>query len=211
MSKGKKVLMTILISISVLLIIFLSFVLAFNITYTESSVKGNSMVDTFYDGDRVYINKFEKGDIGDIVVVDTKSVENWNHSLEGRYIVKRLIAKEGDTVCIKMISTIEYQVVVNDQVVMVKHTDGMSPSYMNFTDYVSRNIADVTRIKDGAVIVKQGEMFLLGDNWNVSYDSTMVGPVTVDSLVGRVDIIVPASKNIFWGTIQGVFKMWFHR
>lgn len=209
MKKGKKVFMTSLIIISVVIIVFLSLVLTFNIVYTKSVVKGSSMESTFFDGDRVYINKYEKGNKGDIVVVGTHDLQNWNHMLEGRYIVKRLIATAGDTVSIKNVESGVYEVLVNNQLVMKKHIDGIAPSYVNFVDYVNRNIEDTTRIQDGNVIVKDGEVFLLGDNWQISYDSTTVGPVSATAMIGRVDIIVPSNQNIFWGTIKGVFKMWF--
>lgn len=201
--------MGILIGISIALIVFLSCVLAFNIVYTESSVKGNSMSTTFFDGDRVFINRFEKGEIGDIVVADTKGIENWNHSLEGRYIIKRLVAVAGDSVQIKNSSAGVYQILINGKVQITKHIEGVVPTYVNFMEYVMNNSKDETRIKDGAVLVKDGEVFLLGDNWEVSYDSSSVGPITADVLVGRVDIIVPKNKNIFLEAVQGVFKMWF--
>ena len=201
--------MTSLIIISIVIIIFLSFVLAFNIVYTKSVVKGSSMENTLSNGDRVYINKYEKGDKGDIVVVDTHNLENWNHMLEGRYIVKRLIATEGDMVSIKNSAVGVYEVFVNNQLVITKHIDGLAPSFVDFCDYVNHNINDTTRIQDGNVVVKKGEVFLLGDNWQISYDSATVGPVSATSMVGRVDIVVSDQQNIFWGTIKGVFKMWF--
>ena len=49
----------------------------------------------------------------------------------------------------------------------------------------------------------------MGDNWLSSYDSTTVGPLSKSSLVGRVDIVVPQSENLIWGTIKGVAKTVF--
>lgn len=204
----KKVWITISSIISILLIAFLSSMLAFNITYTKSEVKGNSMCPTFYDGDRVFINKFQKGKVGDIVVADIENEENWDHTLEGRYIVKRLVAKEGDTVKITEEDGI-YKLIVNDNVVETKTAGAKLSSYINFVLYVNEHMHDESRINNGAVVVKAGEIFLLGDNWEVSYDSSSVGPIHESCLVGRVDIIVSGDQNIFWGAIKGVWKNWF--
>lgn len=206
--KNKKVWISIGCVVSVLLIIILSLILTFNITYTKSDVSGNSMVQTFFDGDRVFINRFEKGQVGDIVVADIKNEENWDHTLEGSYIVKRLVASAGDRVKIVRVGE-EYSLYVNDELIYTKNAGGLLSTYSNFVAYVTNNQTDTTRIDNGSVIVKEGEVFLLGDNWEVSYDSATVGPIRKSSLVGRVDIIVPKGDNIFWGAIKGVWNNWF--
>lgn len=205
----KKAFITIGCVVSCLLIIFLSLVLAFNITYTKSIVSGDSMATTFFDHDRVFINKFEKGKVGDIVVADIKNEENWDHTLEGRYIVKRLVATAGDRVKIVCVEIGKYELYVNGELVYTKNAGGLLSTYSNFSAYVANNQLDTSRIDNGAIIVKQGEVFLLGDNWEVSYDSATVGPISESSLVGRVDIIVPKTDNIFWGAIKGVWHNWF--
>lgn len=205
----KKAFITIGCVLSVLLIVFLSFVLAFNITYTKSLVSGDSMATTFFDQDRVFINRFEKGKVGDIVVADIKNEENWDHTLEGRYIVKRLVATAGDRVKIVRADFGKYELYVNDKLICTKNADGLLSTYSNFVAYLANNQSDTSRIDNGAVIVKNGEVFLLGDNWEVSYDSAAVGPINESSLVGRVDIIVSKTDNLFWGAIKGVWHNWF--
>lgn len=205
----KKVWITIGCIFSVLLIIFLSCILAFNITYTRSAVKGRSMYPAFNDGAVVFINGFEKGEVGDVVVADIKDEENWDHTLEGRYIVKRLIAVAGDKVKIVCPEIGQYELYVNNQLIYTRDEGGLLSTYSNFVAYVNNHKTDTTRIEDGAIIVKDGEVFLLGDNWEVSYDSATVGPIHKKNLVGRVDIVVPAGHNVFWGAIKGVWNNWF--
>lgn len=209
--KKKKIIGGLVAVVCVLVLIVSIFALTFNIVYTKSSVIGNSMYPTLnlQGTDRIFINKFNKGDIGNIVVADISKEANWDHTLEGRYIIKRMVAKGGDTVKIVETEPFKYRVLINGNVYTEKTSTYPLSSYINFKNYVNLNLTDTQRIQDGAIVLQQGEVFLMGDNWDSSYDCTTCGPILSKSLVGRVDIVVPYKTNLFKGIIKGIFKMWF--
>ena len=101
--KWKKVAGILSIILVSLLVLFLSLMLAFNIVYIKTKVDGRSMFPNLNNEDRVFINKFEDGNRGDIVVVDISNQENWEDKGEGGFVVKRLVGKAGDK--IKMVKT----------------------------------------------------------------------------------------------------------
>ena len=214
MEKGKKKAIKISSTILVVfLLLSLTCVLIFNAVYIKSKVVGLSMYPTLNSekkaSDRVFINKYEKGTRGDIVVADIREQSNWDHTLEGDYVVKRLVAVEGDKIQILKLGSTQYELRVNDKVLYTKEYADTPTSYLCFVSYVSAHLGEEDRIQNNAVIIKQNEIFLMGDNWNSSYDSTSCGPLTESSLVGRVDISVPKNEFLLFGIIKGIFKQIF--
>ena len=186
----------------------------FFIVYTRTYVKGLSMyptLNTEYSQsskkDIVYINKFNNGDVGDIVVLDLRK-----HASFGNYSVKRLIAKEGDIVNIVIdIDNNKYDLLVNEKLIYSKQYQGFEcNTYSCFESYVNNHLDDSTRISKNAddingIIVKKGEVFVLGDNWEHSKDSSLVGPLDKNLIVGRVDIVVKPGQNEFLAILKRIF------
>ena len=185
------------------------FVASFNICYIRTPVKGLSMYPTlnYTTGeDIVYINRFANVKKNDIVVLDlTKHPEFQNYS------IKRLIATEGDIVKIKLnIDELVFDLVVNNNVIYSKHYDNGFNTYNSLNTYISNHQLDSSRIikdeqGDDCVIVKQGEIFILGDNWNVSIDSSLVGPISSKTIVGRVDIISTPNQSELLQILKRIF------
>lgn len=141
-------------------------------------VDGNSMVPTLQNGQMVAVNKlvyrFGEPNHGDVVVFITKGPAfGWS---EDRVFIKRVIALPGDT-----IEIIEGEVFVNGVVIQ--------------EDYI-----DVEMMGDmPEVPVEEGYVFLMGDNRRPtgSWDSREFGPVPMDTILGRADIVVfPAPGKI---------------
>jgi len=189
--------------------IFLTGLLVFNIYYIKSNVSGKSMYPTLNSTDRIFTNRFSKAKKGDIVVADIENEENWTNKEDGNYVVKTLIATAGDTIKIEPVDTFHYQLLVNDKVIYTKELMVSVNSYYMFTSYVAENMFNTERIVDGAIKVLDGEVFIAGDNWEVSYDCFSCGPISEDSIIGRVDIVVPKNQNLVFGAIKGLFKLWF--
>ena len=92
-----------------------------------------------------------------------------------------------------------------------------SPRYVDvkdlqgFNNYVENHVNDKSRIsfdengQPNGVIVRRGEIFVLGDNWNVSKDSSLIGPISKKCVIGRVDIVVKPSQNEFLAILKGIF------
>lgn len=112
-------------------------------------VSSESMEPTLKINDRVLMEKQAGYKAGEIVVV----LEPSRH---GSFIVKRILATEGDVVSVK------------DETITVRHA-GEAPA-----------------AGDKQWTVGRGEVFLIGDNRAYSRDSREYGPVPLDSVRGAV-------------------------
>lgn len=155
-----------LIPYIIVLALFIA-ILFFNSTYQRIYVVGQSMEDTLYGapdskpsnigGDFVYI--FDaKPQRGDIVVVRK----------DDKAIIKRVIAIGGDKVEVK-----SGKVYLNDKQLV--------------EPYVSEdNNNNWSLLKTCSVTVEQGEIFVLGDNRDNSWDSRDYGCLPESDLIGVV-------------------------
>jgi signal peptidase I len=127
-------------------------------------VDGLSMAPTLEDHDRLIVNKlvYELGDPrpGDIVML-------YYPINPEKMFVKRVIAKEGDTVRI-----VDGRVYVND---IPLHDDYVPAEFRSHDDY-------------GPQVVQQGYYFVMGDHRNNSSDSRHWGPVPKKYIVGKVKV-----------------------
>ena len=127
-------------------------------------VDGLSMAPTLEDHDRLIVNKlvYELGEPrpGDIVML-------YYPLNPEKMFVKRVIAKEGDTVRI-----VDGHVYVND---LPLHDDYVPAEFRSHDDY-------------GPEVVKQGYYFVMGDHRNNSSDSRHWGPVPKKYIVGKVKV-----------------------
>ena len=149
--------------IRTLIVILLIFLLFFRINI----VSGDSMYPTLYDGDYLLLlgNLFyQEPKQGDIVVISKKTFDN------GKPIVKRVIAKEGQTVDIDFENGIVY---VDGQ--------ALEENYIN----------SPTTNREGMefpLTVDEGCIFVLGDNRGVSRDSRspQIGLIDKREVLGKV-------------------------
>ena len=134
-------------------------------------VDGPSMESTLLNGDYMLLvgNMFYKNpSYGDIVVVSKQAYDN------GKPIVKRVIATEGQTVDIDF----------NEGVVYV---DGVA-----LDEPYTKTL---TTLKEGTtfpLVVEEGKVFVMGDNRNNSKDSrsTQIGLVDKREVLGKVAFIL---------------------
>lgn len=134
-------------------------------------VDGPSMERTLLNGDYMLLvsNMFYKEPkYGDVVVVSKQAYDN------GKPIVKRVIATEGQTVDIDF----------NEGVVYV---DGVA-----LDEPYTKTL---TTLKEGAtfpLVVDEGKVFVMGDNRNNSKDSrsTQIGQVDKREVLGKVAFIL---------------------
>jgi signal peptidase I len=127
-------------------------------------VDGLSMAPTLEDHDRLIVNKlvYELGDPrpGDIVML-------YYPLNPEKMFVKRVIAREGDTVRI-----VDGRVFVND---IPLRDDYVPAEFRSHDDW-------------GPQVIQQGYYFVMGDHRNNSSDSRHWGPVPKKYIVGKVKV-----------------------
>lgn len=143
--------------------------------FSISTVKGQSMQPTLWQGEKLFVNKISLNFVspkhGDIVVLHDPSTG----PDKKEYLVKRVIGIPGDIVEVK-----EHKLYVNGKMVDEPYID--------------------TEIQDpdfAALTVEEGSYFVMGDNRHesASKDSRYFGSVSQDDIVGRADFIFwPLSK-----------------
>ncbi len=153
--------------------IFLVFLLLFRVIV----VSGDSMYSTLLDGDYLLLlgNVFyQEPEYGDIIVISKESFDN------GKPIVKRVIATEGQTVDIDF----ENGVVYVDDV-------ALNEPYINSLTTMNEGNSFPLTVNDNCI-------FVLGDNRGVSRDSRdpVIGQVDKREILGKaIFLMVPGTSH----------------
>ena len=149
-----------------LLHMMLFMIAVFLVAFRIIVVSGPSMYDTLLDGDYILLLSnvfYHDPQYGDIVVASKESFD------DGKPIIKRVIATEGQTVDIDFAQGIVY-------------VDGVALQE-DYT-YTPTNVEEGMQFP---LIVEEGCVFLMGDNRNGSLDSrsTQIGMVDKRELLGK--------------------------
>lgn len=140
------------------LIIALGAIFLFRFTFSPTLISGNSMYPTLKDGQLWFSSSkvFHKPTTGDIVRAYSR-----DDMLE---VVKRVVAKEGDTLTVNDSGGI----FVNGE--FIDNSETTQRLMTDSTSWVGSHVGQ-------EVTLKSGEFFLLGDNRNQSKDSRYYGLV----------------------------------
>ena len=131
-------------------------------------VSGDSMLNTVKNGDLLYAVD-RKAERGDVVIISVKGSE---FNFSGDYIIKRLIAVEGDTVkCEDGVLSVMYAGSDEFTVLDEPYISSQTPEF------------DPKTVGKGPITVGEGQIFFLGDNRNRSYDSTEIGCLSEEDIV----------------------------
>ncbi len=146
-------------------------VLAVGIRYflfTPIIVDGQSMMPTLEDRDRMIVNKlsyvFGEPERFDIVVF---------HASEEKDYIKRVIGLPGEH--------IEYK---NDTL----YVDGV-PYEEPYLEEYKKALVGGTLTEPFSVTVPEGHIFVMGDNRRYSKDSRHIGPIAIDEILGKANVI----------------------
>ena len=139
-------------------------------------VKGDSMLPTLHNGDRLLLSCLsDEYTQGDIVVIDRYTEDP---------LVKRIIATEGDVVSIA-----DGEVYVNGQQLTESYTQGTT----------------INKDFDEPATVPKGCVFVMGDNRSDSLDSRVdeIGMISVKDIVGKVLITVWPPSSMDFEFLKG--------
>ena len=154
-----------------LVCVVLATVLVFTLVVRIVRVEKQSMRETLQDGDILLaVNRHLAGELkaGDIVVVKKEYFE------DGKPIVKRIVATEGQTVDIDF-----------DEGVVYVDGQALEEDYIREPTYLDEGL-------EFPVTVPEDCVFLLGDNRNNSMDSRYpdLGPVDVRCVIGKAVVLM---------------------
>ena len=148
--------------------------------FTPTTVRGESMLPTLEDGNRVILSKMTTIDRFDEVVFRaTDSSDNY---------VKRVIGLPGDT--IEMRNDVLY---INGEAYDEPYLEAFKKE-LNHTENLTEDftLENLT----GEHTVPKGQMFVLGDNRIYSKDSRIFGFVPMERIIGEVKLRVWPIKDI---------------
>ncbi|MEY3615834.1 MAG: signal peptidase [Actinomycetota bacterium] len=152
-------------------------------------IAGPSMETTLFGDDRVLVNKlsyrFSDPTRGDVVVFDR--VTGDGNTVQHDDLIKRIIGLAGEEVAIR-----SCDVFINGS----KLDEPWLPAAMRDQTLAAADRCGTPEVSP--VVVGEGQVFLIGDNRPMSFDSRMFGPVDVDLIVGRAVVVIwpPADMSL---------------
>ena len=158
-------------------------VIIFTLLFRVATIIGDSMENTFFEGQKVIItNWFYTPKAGDVVVVSRNAQNNAFADDDQGPIIKRVIATEGQQVNIDFVTGIVY-------------VDGVA-----LDEPYTKTPTNLKYDVDFPVYVPEGHIFCLGDNRNESLDSRSSrigngGMIDTRYVLGKVTLrILPLDK-----------------
>ena len=177
-------------------------------------IPSSSMMPTLLVGDRIFASKYDYGysrhsfpfsipiikgrifsnspERGDVVIFKPPHTNN--------DYIKRLIGLPGDK--IQLINGLIYinsiplkrNLVKNESEVIKTYTETMS----NGVSYITRDLGDKPQDNTKEMTIPEKHYFFMGDNRDNSNDSRFWGPVAIERIVGKAQIIFFSTKNGSW-------------
>ena len=141
------------IILTIIILLLIAAIVIFVVVISPMTVSGPSMQNTLHDGDRIWVLKTDKDyQVGDVIVFKNDEENN---------IVKRIIAKGGDTIRFDF----EKGYIVNNEVLDEEYIKNKTYN----SDYFAGNKQDIEVYKwltTSGLTLKEDELFVLGDNSN---------------------------------------------
>ena len=150
--------------VSALLVVYLILLLI----VTPTTVIGNSMYDTFNEGDKIFVwHALYNPSRNDIVVIDAS---RYSYDDSENFYIKRLVGMPGDRIMMT-----EKGISIND----------VEFDFQNRFDFMEGHLSLLSKDEDGYYIIPEGKYLLLGDNRGHSSDSRTFGLIDKEQILGR--------------------------
>ncbi len=149
---------------------------------TPTTVSGESMMNTYYNNDKLLVWDFLYTPSDDVVVICDINVDDYDVD-EDEYYIKRLVAVEGDTISYVADDEDDNSgdLYVNDELICEDIT------YNEFVTLASDKKASISYLSsEYYCTVPDGYSIVLGDNRNYSHDSRAIGMIHDSDIVGKV-------------------------
>ncbi|MFM7900083.1 MAG: signal peptidase I [Actinomycetota bacterium] len=144
-------------------------------------IAGPSMETTLFGDDRVLVNKLAyrigKPSRGDVIVFDRITVNG--DTVQHDDLIKRVIGLPGETVEIRDCVVFIDGAALDEPWLSAEVTD------TSFDPGTRCGTADAEPVEIG-----DNQVFLIGDNRPMSFDSRMFGPVSTDVIVGKAMVVI---------------------
>lgn len=186
-SKPKRLIGIVLDILIIILVIITGLMITYRLTTEEAQVVGHSMDNTLANEEKVVYEKVTGmiGDysIGDILIVKETAIKS-STSQGSDQIVKRLIAKGGDTIDF----TSDGKPIVNGNQNYESYIKEQNTTKITDVAEIIRktNRKYNTNFDENSKVIPQGYYFVMGDNRNNSSDSRIFGLYAKSDILGRV-------------------------
>lgn len=207
-------------TVILLLIVFCMFCAVFWLgTHYAKPVNGASMQPNINNyaiptGDIAIVSSTSTYSQSNIIIVDMTRSQNTDSQIQGRLLIKRVIALPGDSLRLVADGAKYYFELKKNGTDTFERLDETyanpmtSPERASAFHSQSGWTVKITPNSDGSVTLPQNYMFFVGDNRNGSYDCRNFGPVETDACVGVVESIL--YKDSFWNRLFGAIGSLFN-
>ncbi len=207
-------------TVILLVVVFCMFCAVFWLgTHYAKPVQGASMQPNINNyetatGDIAIVSSISTYSHNNIIIVDMLRSKNTDHLVQGRLLIKRVIALPGDSLKLTLDGSryyFELKKSGTEEFIRLEEafTNPMtSADRANAFHSQSGWTVHIPTNTDGSITIPQNFIFFAGDNRDGSYDCRNFGPVETDACVGVVESIL--YKDNFWNRLFAAISSIFN-